>query len=385
MRELLLAQYQNRFDGLPAVLLFAPGRFNIIGEHLDYNGGQVLPGAMTYGTYVAAALRTDNRLVIWSDNLQDGRTLDLSGPLPAQAGWWRYVAGAVVAVLEHARQRRGMNVLLHGTLPTGAGLSSSASVTVGCALAAACLLHLDLTCRELALLSKQAENEFAGVPCGYLDPFAVACCRPGHALWLDCSNLYTTQVPVHLPDHEFIIVDSGTRRQLRDAPFQKRFEECQTALRVLERLLPVNFLAQVTPEQFDAVAHWIGDEVLYKRARHVVEEQARVPLAARYLRSGEALPLAELMEQSHRSLRDNFDASTAELEALISATHRVKGCLATRISGAGFGGCVLSLIERSCHEQFINEVRQHYRKETGLEAEFFSADFGPGARCLPDG
>ncbi|MDW8393501.1 MAG: galactokinase [Chitinophagales bacterium] len=386
MRQHLVDRYRKVFVSQDEPeLFFSPGRFNVIGEHLDYNGGRVLPGALEAGTWIAAGLRPDEQLVIYSTYLNETRQLDLRLPPPAEAGWWRYAAGAVLAVSNRAERLQGMNLLLHSTLPVGAGLSSSASVTVGCALAAAHFLDVRLTCTETALLCKKSENEFVGVPCGYLDPFAVACCRKGHALLLDCSLLHQEHIPVHLPDHEFVVVDSGTRRHLIEAPFRQRFDECRWALQVLERLLPAQHLADVSPQDLRRVRHWIGDDVVYRRARHVVTEQWRVAAAAECLRYGKGHELARLMRASHASLRDCFEVSTPELERLASLMQAAPGCLATRISGAGFGGSMLSLIERGMYEAFCETVHHSYRQATGLEPGFLRASFGCGAYRYTNG
>lgn len=382
----MLFWFNEAFGYTDAVqVFFSPGRFNILGEHLDYNGGHVLPGAMELGTYIAAAARSDTLLNIRSRQMQDACMVDLTKPLPAEKGWWRYVAGAVVTICQQARKFQGLDLLLHSTLPIGAGLSSSASVTAGTAYATAYFLQLHPSCAELAVWSKRAENEFAGVPCGYLDPFAICCARRGYALLLNCSSLHYRYIPVHMHAYAFIIVDSGTRRTLAEAPFKQRAEECAHAKRMLRRLLPIEELADVTPHQFYSVAHWMVDEVAYRRARHVVGENARVLTAAESLNDATAHRLARLMHASHVSLRDYYEVSTPQLELLVAMTRTVPGCLATRISGAGFGGCVLSLIRRSAYAHFIDVVSEKYRKACGFDAAFYPADFSDGVRLLTAG
>ncbi|HYV92836.1 MAG TPA: galactokinase [Chitinophagales bacterium] len=360
---------------------FAPGRVCLIGEHLDYNGGFVLPCALSMGTYLLVRKRKDHILKLTSLNYSSSFEISLN-EIDAKVGndWWNYPVGVVNEFQKIVSGALGFEMLFNGDLPISAGLSSSASIEVVTAFSLNELLNTKLSLKEIALLSKRAENDFVGVQCGILDQYAVALGRKNHAMFLNCVTEEHEFIPVNIGDYEFIIANTNKPRQLENSAFNDRFNECRGALQIMQRLLPVNFLADATLQQFDSIEHFFPDEVTRKRAHHIVYEQERVKRAASALARGDVGELAALMNQSHASLRDYYDASCSELETIVSAALSVNGCLASRPSGAGFGGCTINLIRAEVKERFCEKVFSEYKMKTGLNAEFYEVKMEDGVK-----
>jgi len=360
---------------------FAPGRVCLIGEHLDYNGGFVLPCALSMGTYLLVRKRNDHLLKFASLNYDSSFEISLK-EINSKVGndWWNYPLGVMNEFQKIASTEFGFEMLFSGDLPIGAGLSSSASIEVATAFSLNELLNTKLSLKEIALLSKRAENNFVGVQCGILDQYAVALGKKDHAMFLNCVTEEHEFIPVNIGGYEFIIANTNKPRQLEYSAFNDRFNECRRALQIMQRLLPVNFLADATPQQFDSIEHFFPDEATRKRAHHIVHEQDRVKRASSALARGDVSELALLMNESHASLRDYYDASCLELETIVSAALSVKGCLASRASGAGFGGCTINLIEKEVKEKFCEKVFSEYKMKTGLNPEFYEVKMGDGVK-----
>ncbi|GMA50972.1 galactokinase [Alicyclobacillus contaminans] len=363
-------------------VFFAPGRVNLIGEHTDYNGGHVFPGALTLGTWVFVRPRRDPvyRFASTAFPLQ----VRVDGPAfqyRAEDDYANYPKGVLWALQEEGLQLPGADLFFHGNLPGGAGLSSSASVEVATAFAMNALVGGGLSTERLARLSQRAENEFVGVNCGIMDQFAVAMGQAGSALLLNCRTLKYRAVPVRAPGYRFVITHTNKRRGLADSKYNERRAECEAALAQLRTVRKdLTCLADLSKEEWNALAWHLKDDVLQRRARHVVTENARTLEAARRLAAGDLPGFGQLMNESHISLRDDYEVTGPELDALVEAAWQTEGCLGSRMTGAGFGGCTVSLVRETAVERFQDEVARQYERATGLAPTFYVTDLGAGVR-----
>jgi len=379
LKEIFTERFGGDEQGIRS--FFAPGRVTLIGEHLDYNGGFVLPCALSLGTYLLARRRNDKMLKLVSLNYNSSIEIPLS-EIHSKEGsdWWNYPLGVMNEFQKIVAPEFGFEMLFSGDLPISAGLSSSASIEVVTAFALNEILNAKLSLKEIVSLSKRAENDFVGVQCGIMDQYASAFGKKDHAIFLNCATEEHEYISVNTGQYEFIIVNTNKERQLESSDFNNRYNECQQALKTMQRLLPVNFLADATLSQFDSVEHFFPEENSRRRAHHIVYEQARVKSAAKSLAKGDINELAFLMNESYASLRDYYEASCFELETIVSAALSVDGCLASRASGAGFGGCTINLINRESKEKFREKVFSYYKIKTGLKAEFYEVNMEDGVR-----
>jgi galactokinase len=379
----LAGAFESRFGRSPTAVAEAPGRVNLIGEHLDYNEGHVLPVAIDRSIMVAFAPRQDGRVRLYSLDFQQESAFDLREiKKDPEAPWSDYMRGVAWALGEAGHRLSGLDAALQGDVPVGAGLSSSAALEVAAlgAFEAASGLRLDR--RDLALLGQRAENRFVGVACGIMDQMAAALSRAGHALLIDCRSLEHEPVPLPLAGLRLVVADSGVRRALLDSQYNLRREECQRAAELLAAAIadrPIAALRDVRPE--DLARH--GDSLppnLLKRARHVVEEERRVLLSVEALRTGDVEAFGEMLDASHRSLRDDFEVSSPELDLLVELAWAQPGVLGSRLTGAGFGGCTVSLVRAEAVEAFREGVVARYRAETGREGRMYVCRSADGLR-----
>ncbi|HEX6939461.1 MAG TPA: galactokinase [Longimicrobiales bacterium] len=368
--------FRAAFGGEPDVLARAPGRVNLIGEHVDYNGGCVLPVAIDRDVVVAARRRPDRRILAVAADLRGEDAFALDGLTEAGAGWARYVRG-VAALLEASGVRlRGAELAIAGDVPAGAGLSSSAALEVACATALLGIAGASIDGPELASLCRRAEIEWAGVQCGIMDPFVSALGRADHALFLDCRSLEHRHIAIP-PGVRVIATDSGVRRQLRHSAFNDRVRETREAA----RLLGVPELRDIDAAEFERREAELP-EPLRRRARHVVREIERTRAAARALRAGDLARFGQLLAESHASARDDYEVSVAELDALVAAAS-IDGVYGTRLSGAGFGGCTVSVVAEEAVAEFIRRVPATYRAATGRTATVHVCRAAAGASLVP--
>lgn len=340
----LTEAFERHFQARPEIAARAPGRVNLIGEHTDYNEGWVLPAAIEFEVNVVLRRRGDRRVRVVSADLGREASFDLDSPRDDAALWLRYPQGVALALLEAGHQLAGMDAVYSGDVPVGAGLSSSAAVEVAFAAAFNESSHLGLPPQELALLAHVAENRFVGVPSGIMDQFISSMGRRGHALLLDCRSLDHWDVGINLPDVQLAIVDTGVRRELASSEYRKRREECESAVDALQARRPdIRSLRDVSPADLTQLSDLLS-ETQYKRARHVVEENERTLAAARALEAGDAEQVGQLMYASHESLRDLYEVSSPELDAVVEAARSVPGVVGARMTGAGFGGAAVALI-----------------------------------------
>jgi galactokinase len=364
MRNRVVEGFVARFGRPPTVVVRAPGRVNLLGGHTDYNDGFVLPAAIDRAAWVAAAPVTRPEARVVALDLGEEAAFPLAPVPPPVGGWSDYPRGVAWALSARKAQVTGLESVLTSDVPVGAGLSSSAAVEVAFAWTWRRLAHLDLDRTEVALACQQAENEYVGVRCGVMDQMASAWGRAGHALLLDCRTL--TVEPVPLPAGvAILVIDTGVRRALAASEYNRRRRECEEAVRILSQYLPgVRAMRDVSPSDFARLEHHLPG-VLRRRARHVVSENARVLVAAGALQHGNPQQLGEAMKRCQQSLRDDYEVSSPELDLLAEASWTVPGCYGARLTGAGFGGCVVALVAEDAVDDLASHVSRAYEARFG--------------------
>lgn len=363
----------------------APGRVNLIGEHTDYNGGYVFPAALTFGTTLLIRKREDKGLGLASTNFPSTNVLSVEKVVYDEADdWMNYPKGIVNEMHQQGIVfGSGYDLLYHGEIPNGSGLSSSASIEVVTAYALLTLENQPVDTVKIALMSQKSENEFNGVKCGIMDQFAVANGKKDHAILLMCDTLEYDLVPFQSGSYKLVIGNTNKRRGLVDSAYNERREQCEQAVADLRQAHPeLTLLGQLSLEQFNASKHLIKDEVVLKRAQHVVEEIDRVLKSMDALKANDLQQFGQLMNGSHDSLRDLYEVTGAELDAMVDAARKVTGVLGARMTGAGFGGCTVSLVHEDSVEQFKEQVGKEYTEKTGLVAEFYVCSIGNGVEHL---
>ncbi|RWZ58539.1 galactokinase [Halobacillus fulvus] len=385
--EQLLQVFKEQFGQAADALFFAPGRVNLIGEHTDYNGGHVFPCALSVGTYAAARKRDDQKLRFYSMNFEDQGIIeaDLGELVYEEAHDWANYPKGVLDVFKKAGWdvTSGLDIAFYGNIPNGAGLSSSASIELVTSVVLRELFALDIDQVEAVKLSQKAENEFVGVNCGIMDQFAIGLGKKDHALLLDCDTLEYKETPVKLSDHVLIIANTNKRRGLADSAYNERRSQCEQAVRELNQELEIGTLGELTKEQFEAHKHLIEDPIVQRRAKHAVYENRRTLEAYEKLTNGDIAGFGQLMNESHISLRDDYEVTGKELDALVEAAWN-EGAVGARMTGAGFGGCTIQIVDRDQVDNFIERVGAAYEKGTGLSADFYVVEIGDGARKLEE-
>ncbi|MDQ0230796.1 galactokinase [Metabacillus malikii] len=386
MKEQMREQFTKLFgEGRNVRNFFAPGRVNLIGEHTDYNGGHVFPCALTFGTYAVVASRDDNKIQLYSMNFPTIGVISISLndeiAFQKEHDWANYPKGVLKEFIDKGIEiEKGFDIVYYGNIPNGAGLSSSASIELVTAVTLQSLYETSFTSVDLVKMSQHAENEFIGVSCGIMDQFAIGMGKKDHAILLDCSSLEYTYSPIVLDDASLVIANTNKRRALADSKYNERRSECERALKDLQKELAIQSLGDLTPSQFDQHAHLIQNDIDRKRAKHAVYENARTMEAVEKLQQGDIESFGQLMCDSHTSLRDDYEVTGIELDTLVEASLAQEGVIGSRMTGAGFGGCTVSIVNNANLNQFIEEVGKVYNEKTGLTAEFYVANVGDGAR-----
>jgi len=378
LRERFLERF-GRTDVEPEVF-FAPGRVNLIGEYTDFTGGLVFPCGVDRGTMLIARRSHDSRYRLTSTNF------DLTAELAQDEidrtygdNWINYPLGVFDRFRRGGVELDGVDCLFAGNIPNGAGLSSSASIEIVTAFAVNELFGAGRSLLELVQLAQAAENEFVGMQCGIMDQFAVAFAREDHAMQLDCGSLDHRQVPLALGDHAILVSNTNQRRELNESAYNDRVAECARALAALRERLPISTLGQLTPEHFADHADALEDDpVAARRARHIADENARVRAAVPALESGDLAAFGQLMNASHESLRELFEVSSDPLDHLVRLAREQPGVLGSRLTGAGFGGCTVTLLPSAGIPAFERAVGKAYRDATGLTADFYVISPGSG-------
>ena len=385
MKQKLFDKFAELF-GTPdgAHFSFSPGRVNLIGEHTDYNGGHVFPCALTMGTYGAARKRDDRMIHFYSMNLDrfgvvEASLDDLTNK--NEYNWANYPLGVVWAFAEKGyKLDTGFDMVIWGNIPNGSGLSSSASLEVLTGVILTDLYGItDLSMTDLALIGQYSENNFNGCNCGIMDQFAVAMGKKDNAIFLDTNTMKYEYAPIHLEDAKIVITNSKVKHSLVDSAYNNRRQECTDALAALKTKLDINALGDLTPDEFEANKGLITDPVQLKRAKHAVYENQRTIDAVAALRDGDIGKFGQLMNQSHISLRDDYEVSCEEIDILVDLAWKIPGVIGSRITGGGFGGCTVSIVKNDAVDTFINDIGKTYKEKVGHEAEFYTVDIGDGA------
>ena len=366
---------------------FSPGRVNLIGEHTDYNGGFVFPCALDFGTYAIVKQREDKNFRMYSENFEDLGIIEFNLDnlvYDKKDDWANYPKGVIRTFLDKGfKIPNGFDVLFFGNIPNGAGLSSSASIEVLTAVILKSLFNLDIDMVEMVKYCQIAENKFIGVNSGIMDQFAVGMGKKDNAILLDCNTLNFTYVPVKLKDMSIVIANTNKKRGLADSKYNERRSSCEEAVAVLNKNgVNIKYLGELTVEEFNKVKHFIKDEEQLKRATHAVTENERAKVAVEFLKKDDIKTFGELMNKSHISLRDDYEVTGLELDSLVEAAWEEVGTVGARMTGAGFGGCTVSIVKNSEVDNFIKNVGKKYKEITGLEASFYIANIGDGARKL---
>ncbi len=383
MEKRLIEKFEELFGkGGDIRAYFAPGRVNLIGEHTDYNGGHVFPCALTIGTYGIARKRTDNKLRFYSMNFEQLGVLESSieGLKPEkEADWTNYPKGVIWAFQEKGMQPdSGLDLLLFGNIPNGSGLSSSASVEVLTGFILRDLFGFEVTNQDLALIGQYSENKFNGVNCGIMDQFAIAMGKAEHAIFLDTATLQFEYAPIRLKNAKIVISCSNKKRGLGDSKYNERRSECEKALAQLQEVIDINSLGDLTIEEFEEHQDAIADEVCRRRAKHAVYENQRTIQAVDALKQNDITKFGKLMNESHVSLRDDYEVTGIELDTLVEEAWKVEGVIGSRMTGAGFGGCTVSIVEDDAVDNFIAKVGAAYEAKIGYAADFYVVEIGDG-------
>lgn len=385
--ESLLKEFYKRYGekgGKPGIF-FSPGRVNLIGEHTDYNGGYVFPCALSYGTYLAARITGTESVKFASVNFDFTTEIPL-GKLTKKVGneWVNYPLGVVDEFSKIGVEiTGGIDLLFSGNIPDGSGLSSSASIeTVTGFFINKVFGNSQLDLVELAKLCQRAENNFVGVNCGIMDQFAVSVGKVNHAIFLNCDTLDYELIPLKLEGLKIIISNTNKKRQLADSKYNERRGECEQAVEDLNKAKPVKNLGELSLAEFEQISNFISSDIVRKRARHVVSEDQRCVDAVDALKAENMVRFGELMNSSHDSLKDDYDVTGVELDTLVEEARKIEGVLGSRMTGAGFGGCTVSLVKEEAVDAFIEQVGKNYEQKTGLKPEFYVADVGDGVREL---
>ena len=385
IREDLRKQFAALYGDAEGVrFFFAPGRVNLIGEHTDYNGGHVFPCVLTIGTYAAARKREDDKIRLFSMNgrgntFTEYHTDDLE---PAgKSGWTMYPLGVVWAFAGRGMKLpSGFEMVIYGNIPGGSGLSSSASLEVLTGFVLKSLYGFSVDGVTLAQIGQYSENHYNGMNCGIMDQFASAMGKKDHAIFLDTADLSYTYAPVVLDGMKIVITNSKVKHQLTDSGYNDRRRSCEEALAELQKVVDIRALGDLTPERFEEVKSAIADDDRRRKAKHAVYENARTVRAVEALKEGDIPAFGRLMNESHVSLRDDYDVSCPEVDILAEEAWKIPGVLGARITGGGFGGCTVAIVRNEAVAEYQQTLSRVYRERTGIEAEFYVVDIGDGPR-----
>ena len=384
MKDRLYEGFRKYYgDTKGAELFFSPGRVNLIGEHTDYNGGHVFPCALTMGTYALVRKRSDNKMNFVSLNFNNAEVTTVELPelsYQKKNGWANYLIGVVWAFLgKGCKIDKGFDLAMLGNIPSGAGLSSSASIEVLMGTALKYMYDIDIDMVEIAKIGQTSENQFNGMNCGIMDQFAVAMGKKDNAIFLDTADLSYEYAPVKLKDAKVLITNSHVKHSLVDSAYNDRRNESTAALKALQTKLNISGLGDLTEEEFEENQYLITDEVQKKRAKHAVYENQRTIKAVNALKNNDIETFGKLMNASHISLRDDYEVSCPEVDKLVEIAWNIPGVIGSRITGGGFGGCTVSIVKNDAIENFREEVISKYKEATGIDAEIYEAEIGDGA------
>ena len=388
MTEKLMKTFQNLFGADGDIrTYFAPGRVNLIGEHTDYNGGHVFPCALTLGTYAVARKRDDRVLRFYSENFASLGVIEtsLDDLVPDEkADWTNYPKGVMWTFEKRGyKLPQGLDIAIYGDIPNGSGLSSSASLEVLTGIVLKDMFGFnEITMPEIAQIGQYSENNFNGCNCGIMDQFASAMGKKDNAIFLDTNTLEYEYAPVVLPDAKIVITNSKVKHSLVDSAYNDRRSECETALEELKSEMPIVTLGDLTEAEFEAHKDTIKDPVRQLRAKHAVYENQRTIRAVAALKANNIEEFGKLMNESHVSLKNDYEVSCEEIDILVDLAWEIPGVIGSRITGGGFGGCTVSIVKNDAVDTFIEKVGNGYKEQTGNTAEFYVVEVGDGAHRL---
>jgi galactokinase len=383
MRADLKQEFVKLYDKEATDTYFSPGRVNLIGEHIDYNGGLVMPCAITFGSYLLISPNNDNVFRFKSLNFSEQAEVPLNADHKKTGEvWYNYPVGVIAHFQNDGKDLQGLDMLFYGDIPIGSGLSSSASIEVVTAFALNDLFNAGYSKLDLVKLSQAVENKFIGVNCGIMDQFAVAFGEKDKALMLNCDTLDYQAVDSNLGDSLLAIINTNKPRKLAESKYNERVQECQTALAALKQELHINYLCDIDSETFDKYKHLITDAVVQGRAKHVVEENDRVKLAAKALSNNNLAEFGRLMYASHQSLRDLYEVSGVELDTVVDYAKTNPDVAGARMTGAGFGGCAIALVKKDAFDKFSEEVTAYYTSKIGYAPSVYASLIGNGVGVL---
>ena len=386
MKEHLQEEFYKLYNREVEKIYFSPGRVNLIGEHIDYNGGLVMPCAIAQGTYLLVKFNEDGIFRFRSLNFTDNPDIPLQASYQKNGeGWFNYPIGVMEQFLKDGKKLQGLDMLFFGNIPIGSGLSSSASIEVATAYALNDLFKCGYTKLELVKMCKSVENDFIGVSSGIMDQFAVAFGEKDKALLLNCDTLDYEPVNSNLGDYVLAIINTNKPRKLSESKYNERVQECETALTALKQELDINYLCDIDADTYKQYRHLIQDEIVAKRAQHVIEENDRVKLAAKALSNNDLAAFGQLMYASHASLRDLYEVSGKELDAVVEYSLTDPNVAGARMTGAGFGGCAIALVKGSQFNSFAEGMVNYYTQKIGYAPSVYSSLIGNGVGELVKG
>lgn len=370
-------------------LFFAPGRINLIGEHTDYNGGHVFPASISFGTYALATKRTDRKLRFYSMNFPEKGMIevDLDDLNYDEADdWANYPKGMIKKMQDHGcKIDSGLDILYYGNIPNSAGLSSSASIEIVTGVLLEGLFDFELDRIDMIKLGQKVENDYIGVNSGIMDQFAIGMGKKDHAIHLNTATLDYNYAPIKLPNHSIVIINTNKSRTLAGSKYNERRSECEQALKDLKTKLNIESLGDLTPEEFENHRHLIQNETNQKRAKHAVYENARTLEALEKLKNNDLSAFGTLMNESHLSLQHDYEVTGLELDTIVETAWKQEGVVGARMTGAGFGGCAIAIVEHNSIDSFKKEVSEHYIEKIGYDVTFYIADIGDGAKEMTEG
>ncbi|MBE6048121.1 MAG: galactokinase [Clostridium sp.] len=376
--EIFKTNFENVF--------FSPGRVNLIGEHTDYNGGNVFPCALSFGTYAVISKRNDCKIVMHSLNFEDLGLIEFNLNnliYKKEHNWVNYPKGVIKAFKDHGFNIPfGFNILIYGNIPNGSGLSSSASLELLMAVILKDTFNLDLDMLDMVKYCQEAENKFIGVNCGIMDQFAIGFGKKDSAILLDCNTLKYRYSKINMDGYKIVIGNTNKKRGLADSKYNERRSECETALKEIQKVKPINSLGELTESEFEEVKNSISNPIHVKRAKHAVYENQRTLKAVTALENNNIIKFGELMIESHNSLRDDYEVTGIELDTLVSLALSMPGVIGSRMTGAGFGGCTVNIVKEEYIDNFIENVTKEYTKKIGYSPTFYVVNISDGTRKL---
>ena len=377
-QEILKKKYVNIFGVEPLKEYFSPGRVNLIGEHIDYNGGLVFPCAISLGTYAIVSLRKDKKVSVYSESIPNVGvvTFDLEKEVAKENNWVDYVKGVIDEIKKlGCKVSQGFNAYIYGNLPKGASVSSSASLELLFAEIVRDINKLDLTDLDLVKICQKAENNFVGLRCGIMDQFAIGMSRKNYAILLDCATIKYEYVPLELKENVILIMNTNKSRSLVTSKYNERCDECAQGLKLVQdNYKNVNFLCELEENDLTNIQDIITDEVVYKRVRHVITEMDRVKKIYKALNEGNLELVGEMLNESHKSLKDDYEVTGLELDTIVELTQQVPGVLGARMIGAGFAGCAIAIVNKNVVEDVVNKVKTGYKEIIGYDCDILVAE-----------